>query len=121
VCKNILQLFFEDLNYAMSLLKISYHHISSVKVHSPKRHQVCVGCLLSRQILLEHLDPWRWDWLVIPNCQNGITTLCCVQSLERDEISKHVQFQCAFPSGECQMVEYKCVLWHNLRKHCLVG
>jgi hypothetical protein len=37
-----------------------------------------------------------------------------------EQISKHVQFQYVFPSGECQIVVYSCVLWHNLRNHCLV-
>jgi len=68
--KDILQLFFEDLNYTMSLLKISYHYTSSLTVSSPNRHPVCAGCLLSRHALLGHLDPWRWDWLVIPKHPN---------------------------------------------------
>jgi hypothetical protein len=38
----------------------------------------------------------------------------------REEVSKHVQFQWVFLSGERQMVEYKCVLWHYFRKW-LVG
>jgi hypothetical protein len=78
--KDILQLFFEDLNQSVSPLKISYHYTSSVTVSSSNRHAVCAGCLLPRHVLHGHLDPWRWDWLFIPKCQNGINTLCCVQS-----------------------------------------
>jgi hypothetical protein len=29
------------------------------------------------------------------------------------QVSKHVQFQCILPSGECQMVECKYVLWQS--------
>jgi len=81
--KDILQLFFEDLNKYMSPLKISYHHISSVTVSSSNRHQVPAGCLLSWHILLGHLEPWRWDQLVTPKRPNIITNLCCVQSQNR--------------------------------------
>jgi hypothetical protein len=38
--KDVLQHFFEDLNYAKVHLKNSYHHISSVAVGSSNRHQV---------------------------------------------------------------------------------
>jgi hypothetical protein len=64
--KDILQLFFEDINQCLSPPKISYYYISSVTVSSSNGHQACAGCLLSRHVLLEHLDPWRWDRLVIP-------------------------------------------------------
>ena len=76
--KDILQLSFEDLNQSMSTLKISYHYTSSVTVSSSNRHPVCASCTLPRHVLLEHLDPWRWDRLVIPK-RNGITILCCAQ------------------------------------------
>ena len=78
--KDILQLFCEDINQSMSPLNITYHYISSVTVSSSNRHPVCAGCLLSRHVLLGHLDPRRWDRLFIPKRRNGITTLCCVQS-----------------------------------------
>jgi hypothetical protein len=55
--KDILQLFFEDENYAMSLLIISNQLINSVTVSPAKRHPVCAGCLLSKQVLLGHLNP----------------------------------------------------------------
>jgi hypothetical protein len=55
--KDILQLFFEDENYAMSLLIISNQFINSVTVSPPKRHPVSAGCLLSKQVFLGHLDP----------------------------------------------------------------
>jgi len=77
--KDILQLSPEDLNQSMPPLKISYHYISSVTVSSSYRHPVCASCLLPRHVLLGHLDPWRWDRLVILNNWNGITTLCCAQ------------------------------------------
>jgi len=73
--KDILQLFFEDINKAMSLPIISYHYITTVTVSSSNRHPPCAGC-----VLLGHLEPWRWERLVIPNKWNGITTLCCVES-----------------------------------------
>jgi hypothetical protein len=38
--KDVLQRFFEDLNYAKVPLKNSYHHISLVAVGSSNRHQV---------------------------------------------------------------------------------
>jgi hypothetical protein len=67
----------------MSLPIISYRYISSVTVSSSNRHLVNAGCLLSRYVLLRHLEPWRWDRSVIPNNGNGITTLCCVQSTKK--------------------------------------
>jgi len=80
VIKDILQLFFEDLNQSMSPLKISYHYISSVTVSSSNTNPVCASCMLPRRVLLGHLDPWRRDRLVIPKHWNGIIILCCVQS-----------------------------------------
>ena len=47
--------------------------------------------------------------------------LYAVYNPRPEQVSKHVQFQCVFPSAESQMVQYKCVLWHNLRKHCPEG
>jgi hypothetical protein len=38
---------------------------------------------------------------------------------KRHQVSKHVQFQCVFPSAEWQVFEYKRVLWHDLRKQSL--
>jgi len=58
----------------MSLLIITYGYINSLTVCSTNRHPVRTGCLLSGTVLLGHLDPWIWDWLVIPKCWNGITT-----------------------------------------------
>jgi hypothetical protein len=55
--EEILQLFFQDENYATSLLIISKQVINSVTVSPPKRHPVCAGCLLSKQVPLGHLDP----------------------------------------------------------------
>jgi len=115
--KDILQLYFEYLNCAMPPLEISYHHTISVTVSCSNRHQVCAGCLLSRQILLGHLDPWKWDWLVIPKCQNGITTLCCVKSKKRAG-PKTCSISACLLSGKCQMVEYICVVRNCFRK-CL--
>jgi hypothetical protein len=60
--KDILQLFFEDLNQSVSPENLC-HYISSVTVSSSNRHQVCAGCLLSRHVLLGHLDPWSWERL----------------------------------------------------------
>jgi len=108
--KDIIQLFFEDLNYAMSPLIISYHYISSVTVSSSNRHPVWAGCLLSRQVLVGHLDPWRWDQLITENVGMELP-LYAAYNPRRQQVSKHVQFQCVFPSEEQQMVEYKCVLW----------
>jgi hypothetical protein len=53
--KDIIQLFFEDLNYVMSTLKISYHYISTVTVSCSNKHPVCAGCLLSRHFFLDIL------------------------------------------------------------------
>jgi len=36
--------------------------------------------------------------------------LYAVYNVRPKQVSKHVQFQCVFPSAECQMVQYKCVL-----------
>jgi len=54
--KAILQLFWEDLNYAITLMIISYHYISAVTVSSSNRHPVCAGSLLSKHVLLGYLD-----------------------------------------------------------------
>jgi len=103
----------------MSLPIISYHYITTVTVRSSNRHPVCAGCLVSRHVLLGHLEPWRWHWLVIPIGMK--LPLYAAYNPRSMQVSKQVQFQCVFPSGECQMVNNKCVLWHNLRKHCPVG
>ena len=55
--KDILQLFCEDIKQSMSPLNITYHYISSVTVSSSNKHPVRAGCLLSRHVLLPHLDP----------------------------------------------------------------
>jgi len=36
--------------------------------------------------------------------------LYAVYNFRREQASKLIQFQCVFPSEECQMVEYKYVL-----------
>ena len=56
-------------------------------------------------VLLGHLDPWRWDRLLSPNIRMELP-LYTVYNPRREQVSKHVQFQCVFPSGECQMVKY---------------
>jgi len=62
--KDILQLSFEDLNKFTSPLKISYHYISSVTVSSSNTHPICASCMLTRHVLLGHLDPeGGTDWL----------------------------------------------------------
>jgi len=48
-----------------------------------------------------------------------INTLCYTQCQMTAGL-KLVQFQCALPSGEHKMVEYKCVLWYYFSK-CLLG
>jgi len=67
----------------MSLLIISYNHISSVTVSSSNRHAVCADCLLSRHALHGYLDSWRWDPLFIPKHCNGNTISWCVLSQKR--------------------------------------
>jgi hypothetical protein len=59
--------------------------------------------------------PFIGDRIVIPKHRNGITTYAAYNPRRR-KVSKHVQFQCFLPSGECQMVEYKCVLLYYLKK-----
>jgi len=78
--KDILQLFFEDLNQSTSPLKISYHYVSSVTVSSSNTHPVCASCMLPRHVLLGNLDPWRRDRMVILKRWNGITISCCAKS-----------------------------------------
>jgi len=87
----------------MSPLKISYHYISSVTVSSSKGHPVCASCMLPRHVLLGHLDPSRWDRLVILIQWNGITTM--LRTIPKDSRSKNVQFLCVLPTGECKMVK----------------
>ena len=70
--RDILQLFFEDLNQSMSPLKISYRNISSITISCSNSHQVFTVCLLSRHVLLGHPG--------YPKHQNGIATLCFVKS-----------------------------------------
>jgi len=113
--KDILQLFFEDLNSFMSPFKISYHYIRPVTVSSSNRHQVFEGCPLSRHVLIGHLDPWRREQLVFPKRQNGIT-LYAPYDPRRWQVSKHVQLQCVYQSAICQMFQYKCVLGHSFKK-----
>jgi len=36
---------------------------------------------------------------------------------KREQVSKHIQLQRIFPSGERQMVKYTCVLWRNLTEN----
>jgi len=112
--KDILQLSCEDLNQSMSPHKISYHYISSVTVSSSNTHAVCASCMLPRHVLLGHLDPWRWDWLVIPECWNVITTMlrtipeysrhkkCSISvclSIRRMQNGENIQ---GVPGGMCQ-------------------
>ena len=70
-------------------------------------------------------------FLVILNLENGTNWLAQNIGMELpvyaaynpriEQVSKHAQFQCVFPTGECQMIQYKWVLWLNNSKHCLVG
>ena len=76
--KDILQLFFEDLNQSTSPLKISYHYITSVTVSTSNTYQVYEGRLLSRHVLHGHFNHWMWDQSVIPKHWNRITTLCSI-------------------------------------------
>jgi hypothetical protein len=83
--------------------------IWSVRVGSSNRHQVCAGCLLSRHVILGHLAlEDGTDWLS-QNIRMELP-LYAVYKPRRQQISKHVQFQCVLLSAECQMVQYKCVL-----------
>jgi len=91
--KDILQLSSEDLNQSMSPHKISYHYTSSVTVSSSNTHPGCASCMLPIHVLLGHLDPWRWDRLVILKRWNGITTSCCTQ-FQKIAGLKNVQFLC---------------------------
>ena len=100
--KDILQLFFKDINKAMSLPIISYHYKTTVTVSSSNRHPVSAGC-----VLLGHLQPCRWERLSIPNKWNGITTLCCVESqkwtgLKTYSISVSPSIS-GMPNGQIQM------------------
>jgi hypothetical protein len=78
--KEILQLFFEDLNSLISPLNINYHYIRSVTAGSSNRHQVFQGCPISRDILFGHLDTLKRDRLVILKRRNAITNLYCINS-----------------------------------------
>jgi len=70
-------------------------------------------------------------FLFILNLENGTNwlsqiigtelTLYAAYNPRIEQDSKHAQFQCVFPTGECQMIQHKWVLWLNIRKHCLVG
>jgi hypothetical protein len=75
----------------MSPLKISYHHISSATVSIKYVQAVCYQDSLLDIVGMEL--PFKAPY-----------------NPRREEVSKHVQFQRVFLSGECQMVEYKCVL-----------
>ena len=100
----------------MSSLKISYHYISSLTVSSTNRHPVHAGCLLSRNFFLEILA--LQDMTDLLSLNNGMELpIYTAYNPRRQQVSKHVQFHCVVPSGECQMVEYKCVLWNYLRNH----
>ena len=115
--KDILQLSFEDLNQSMSPLKISYLYISSVTISSSNRHQVCPNCMLPRNVLLGHLDPWRQDRLVIPK-RNVVTTLCCTQSQKIAGL-KTCSISVSFRQENAKWWNiYIYVLWHYFRK-CL--
>ena len=57
----------------------------------------------------------RNDWLS-QNIRMKLP-LYAVYNPRSEQVSKHVQFQWVLPSGECQMVEYKFVLWYYLRKY----
>jgi len=101
--KDIIQLFFEGLNQAMSLLTISYHYIGSVTVSYSNRHLLSAGCLSSWYFFLDILAvEGETKWL----SQNvGMELpLYAVHNHRREQASKHAQFQCDFPSEEHQMV-----------------
>jgi len=112
---DILQLFFQDLNQFMSPHKISYHYISSVTVSCSNRHPVHAGCLLSRHVLRGQLGLEGGADRLSQNVGTQLP-LYAAHNPRRQQVSKLVQFQCALPSGECKMVEYKCVLVTLLQK-----
>ena len=43
----------------------------------------------------------------VPSDFERTTPLYSAYNPRRDRVSKHVQFQCVFPSGECKMVKYE--------------
>jgi len=106
-----------DRYFTAFLLKF---YLSSVTVRSSNRHQTCACCRLSRLLFLDFLTlEDGTDWL--SQTIGMELPLYTAYNPRRDKVSKHEQFQCIFSSGECPLVEYKCVLWHNVRKHCLQG
>jgi hypothetical protein len=102
--QNYFTAFPEELNYAMSPLKNSYQHISSVTISSSNRHEVYAGCLLSRHFFFDILTLGMGP---IGYTQNNVMELPLYTGYNsrRQQVQKHVQFQCVFPSGECLMVE----------------
>jgi len=91
--KDIIQHFFEDLKYNMPILKISYLHLCSVTVSSTKRRSLSAGCLLSNKFPLDILTlEEENDWL--SQYVKKELPLYAVYNARRQQVSKHVQFQC---------------------------
>jgi len=93
----------------MSSLKISYHHMGSVTVSSSNRHKYVQAVCYHDTFFLDILTLEKGiNWLS-QNIRMELP-LYAAYNPRREQVSKHIQFQCVFPSEECKMVEYKCVL-----------
>ena len=109
--KEILLHFFEDLKKSVLPLIISYHYTRSVTVRSSTRQEVHACWPLSTS------TSWTsWPLKKGPNGYPKILEwnyhfiLC---TIPEDTRSQNMFYFSVFPSGECQMVEYKCVLWQS--------
>ena len=93
----------------MSPLKIGYHHISSVTVSFSTHIQYVQAVCYQDTSFLEILTLEDRTNLLSQN-MGMESPLNAVYNPRRRQVSKHVQFQCVFLSGEGQMVEYKYIL-----------
>jgi hypothetical protein len=107
--KDILQLFFDDLNKSMPPLKISYHYISSATVNLSTDIKYVQAVCYQNMFFLEILTLEDRTNLLSQNVGMELP-LNAVYNPRREQVSNHVQYQCVFLSGEGQMVEYKYIL-----------
>jgi hypothetical protein len=82
---------------------MSYHHTSTVTALLTDDQYVQADC---------YQEMFYWDNLILEggtDCLSQIIgmglPLYAAYNAPREQVSKHVQFQCVSPSGECQMVE----------------
>jgi len=64
--------------------------------------------------LFGFLDPWRWDWWVVPKCQKGInhSTLCKISEEQRSHMVWFGSSWFGMGSSSVLHIQVNMVYWH---------